>query len=136
MIAKRIDSKKRNAGLTNWKGEIVTSKQAKIAKNYLEELELKRLELLAEQFLSYAELQIVEKRVMYMNDWLERLDKFLIFNEKEILHGAGSVSRKEMEDKVKGELKKFFDLKDNKELSSNKGDSHTLPSHKNTLKTR
>jgi len=97
----------------------------------LEELELKRLELLAEQFLSYAELQIVEKRVMYMNDWIEKLDNFLIFNEKEILHGAGSVSRKEMEDKVKAELKMFFDLKDNKKLSSDKGDIPSLPSKKN-----
>ena len=131
LITKRIDSKKRNAGLTNWKGEIITSKQAKIAKNYLEELELKRLELLAEQFLSYAELQIVEKRVMYMNDWIEKLDNFLIFNEKEILHGAGSVSRKEMEDKVKAELKKFFDPKDNKKLSSDKEDIPSLPSKKN-----
>jgi len=99
-------------------------------------LELKRLELLAEQFLSYAELQIVEKRVMYMNDWIEKLDNFLIFNEKEILHGAGSVSRKEMEDKVKAELKKFFDLKNNKELSSAKGDIPSLPSNKNSLKNQ
>ena len=71
-----------------------------------------------------------------MNDWIEKLDNFLIFNEKEILHGAGSVSRKEMEDKVKAELKKFFDLKNNKELSSAKGDIPSLPSNKNSLKNQ
>jgi hypothetical protein len=53
-------------GLTNWKGEIITSQDAKIAKNYLEELELKRLELLVEQFLSFAELRSIEKVPMYM----------------------------------------------------------------------
>ncbi len=73
---------------------------------------------------------------MYMNDWIEKLDNFLIFNEKEILHGAGSVSRKEMEDKVKAELKKFFDLKDNKKLSSDKGDIPSLPSNKNGFKNQ
>ena len=119
IITKRIDSKKRNAGLTHWKGEIITSHQAKIAKNYLEELELKRLELLVEQFLSYAELQIVEKKVMYMQDWIERLDQFLIFNEKKILQGGGSISHKEMEDKVKAELKKYNERKiNNKRLPS------------------
>ena len=71
-----------------------------------------------------------------MNDWIEKLDNFLIFNEKEILHGAGSVSRKEMEDKVKAELKKFFDLKNNKELSSAEGDIPSLPSNTNSLKNQ
>ncbi len=56
IITKRVDSQKENLGLTNWKGEIITREQAQIAKNYLEELELKRLNLLVEQFLSFAEL--------------------------------------------------------------------------------
>lgn len=117
IITKRIDSEKPNVGLTNWRGEIITSQQAKIAKNYLEELELKRLELLVEQFLSYAELQSVEKKVMYMLDWIEKLDQFLIFNEKKILQDAGSISHKEMEDKVKAELKRYNERKvNNKKL--------------------
>ena len=51
IVSKRIDSEKKNMGLTNWKGEVITREQAEIAKNYLEELELKRLNLLVEQFL-------------------------------------------------------------------------------------
>lgn len=78
-----------------------------MAKNYLEELELKRLNLLVEQFLSFAELQSVEQRVMYMKDWVEKLDSFLILNEKEILDNAGEVSRKDMEQKVREELARY-----------------------------
>ncbi len=107
IIANRIDSNKTNLGLTNWKGEIITREQARVAKNYLEELELKRLNLLVEQFLSFAELQSVEQRVMYMNNWIIKLDEFLVLNEKEILNNSGDVSRQEMERKVRLELEKF-----------------------------
>ncbi len=71
-----------------------------------------------------------------MQDWIERLDQFLIFNEKKILQGAGSISHKEMEDKVKAELKRFFDLKNNKELSSAKKYTPQLPSNKNGPKSQ
>lgn len=82
-------------------------------------MELKRLELLVEQFLSYAELQSIEKRVMYMKDWIDKLDQFLIFNEKKILKNAGKVSHQEMEDKVRAELKKFNDRKGSRKMLSN-----------------
>lgn len=107
IVVGRIDSRKTNMGLTNWNGEVITREQAEIAKNYLEELELKRLNLLVEQFLSFAELQSVEKRVMYMKGWIQKLDNFLILNEKEILGDSGSVSRKDMEQKVRNELEQF-----------------------------
>ncbi|MDR3558020.1 MAG: RhuM family protein [Candidatus Pacebacteria bacterium] len=94
-------------GLTNWKGDVITREQAEVAKNYLEELELKRLNLLVEQFLSFAELQSVEKRVMYMGNWIEKLDDFLILNDKEILGSSGNVSHKDIEKKVRRELEKF-----------------------------
>jgi hypothetical protein len=107
IVSKRIDSKKKNLGLTNWKGEVITREQAEIAKNYLEELELKRLNLLVEQFLSFAELQSVEKRVMYMKNWIQKLDSFLVLNDKKILGDSGNMSRKIMEQKVRGELERF-----------------------------
>src|SRR3989344_6775443 len=94
-------------GLTIWKGEIITREQAQIAKNYLEELELKRLNLLVEQFLSFAELQSVEQRVMYMKDWIFKLNDFLVLNDKENLDNPGNVSRSEMELKVRDELARF-----------------------------
>ncbi|MFA5996054.1 MAG: virulence RhuM family protein [Patescibacteria group bacterium] len=116
IVSSRVDSTKVNMGLTNWKGEVITRDQAEIAKNYLEELELKRLNLLVEQFLSFAELQSVEQRVMYMKNWLQKLDGFLILNDKEILGGSGNVSHKKMEQKVRKELALF----NQKQLQSSK----------------
>lgn len=107
IVHSRVDSQKENLGLTNWKGEVITREQAQVAKNYLEELELKRLNLLVEQFLSFAELQSVERRIMYMRDWIQKLDNFLILNDKEILADSGGVSHKEMEQKVREELAKY-----------------------------
>jgi hypothetical protein len=111
IITRRISNRKNNLGLTNWKGKIITREQAQIAKNYLAELELKRLNLLVEQFLSFAELQSVEQRVMYMKDWIAKLDNFLILNEKEILKNSGRVTRLEMEKRVRVELKKYNERK-------------------------
>jgi hypothetical protein len=107
IVSSRIDNQKENLGLTNWKGKIITREQAQVAKNYLEELELRRLNLLVEQFLSFAELQSVEQRLMYMKDWIRKLDGFLILNDKKILQNSGNVSHWEMEKKVREELEKF-----------------------------
>ena len=70
-------------------------------------MELKRLNLLVEQFLSFAELQSIEQRVMYMKDWIKKLDGFLILNDKEILKNSGNVSHLEMEKKVREQLKRY-----------------------------
>ena len=107
LITSRVDSNKPNMGLTNWKGGIVTRRQAQIAKNYLEELELKRLELLVDQFLSFAELRSIEQTPMYMTNWTSKLDEFLVLNEKDILTTSGSISHEDMEVKVRDELAKY-----------------------------
>jgi hypothetical protein len=99
LISERINSQSPAMGLTNWSGQVVTAKEARIAKNYLQELELKRLNLLVEQFLAYAELQAVEQRPMYMQQWVHKLDDFLRFNEKAVLQHKGKVSRQDMEAK-------------------------------------
>lgn len=91
LIHKRIDSQKINMGLTAWKGKNITFIDAKTAKNYLSELEIKRLELLSEQFLSFAELRYYDKKSMTMSHWELKLDEFLLFNEKEILKGKGNI---------------------------------------------
>jgi hypothetical protein len=96
-------------GLTNWSGKVVSTKDAKIAKNYLQEIELKRLELLVEQFLAYAELQAVEKRPMHMQQWVHKLDEFLRFNENAVLQHKGKVSRQDMELKVREELQRYHE---------------------------
>lgn len=120
LIAERVDSTKPFMGMTSWSGKIITRKDAEIAKNYLEELELKRLELLVEQFLSFAELRTIEKKPMYMTDWLKKLDAFLILNEKEILTHAGKVSHTEMEAKVRDELEKYNEQTQRKQIEGPK----------------
>lgn len=107
LIVKRIDADKHDMGLIHRKNKQVTRQEAEVAKNYLEELELRRLELLVEQFLSFAELQSVEQRPMYMRDWIRKLDEFIQFNEKEVLTHAGKISHDEMRERVKHELKRF-----------------------------
>ena len=107
LISERVNGNKLNLGLTNWKGEIITVHDATTAKNYLEEMELKRLELLVEQFLSFAELRSIERVPMYMSEWITKLDEFLVLNEKAILQDLGKVKRKDMEAKVRMELAKY-----------------------------
>jgi hypothetical protein len=109
LITERINSQSPAMGLTNWSGQVVTAKDAKVAKNYLQEIELKRLNLLVEQFLAYAELQAVEKRPMYMQQWVDKLDEFLRFNEKEVLQHKGKVSQLVMEVKVREELQRYHE---------------------------
>jgi hypothetical protein len=111
LIVERVGSGKRNLGLTSWRGNVVTLKDATIAKNYLEELEIKRLELLVEQFLSFAELQSLEKKPMYMTDWMSKLDAFIILNEKHVLENTGEVSRKDMAAKVRQEYEDYKERK-------------------------
>ncbi len=92
LIKKRADGYKNNMGLYTWSGKEISKKDVVVAKNYLDELELKRLELLSEQFLSFAELQSIERRPMYMSTWVSKLIDFLKLNDKPILITAGKVS--------------------------------------------
>src|SRR5690625_4576307 len=80
-------------GLTSWKGDKVRRRDVTIAKNYLSEKEVRALNRIATRYLDYAEDQAERKRPMYMMDWKERLDAFLEFDEREILHDAGKVEK-------------------------------------------
>lgn len=104
IVSGRVNHLKPNMGLTSWKAAVITAADAKVAKNYLEELELQRLNLLVEQFLSFAELRSIERTPMYMADWRDKLDEFLVLNDKQILDNPGSVSRSDMEAKARAEL--------------------------------
>lgn len=107
LVVDRIDGEKRNAGLTVFKGEYPRLDEAIIAKNYMDEDELRQLYLISEQFLSFAELQIHKKRMMYMNDWLANLDGMLTLNKLAVLTGKGSISHDEMEGRVKVEMQRY-----------------------------
>lgn len=104
LIYERVDNEKPFVGMTNFKGNYVTCDDVKIAKNYLTELELQRLNLLTSQFLDFAEFQALEQTPMRMADWIAALDDQILRLRKNILEGNGSISHKEAIEKAEREL--------------------------------
>ena len=105
LIYERVDNEKPFVGMTNFKGNYVTRDDVKIAKNYLTELELQRLNLLTSQFLDYAEFQALEQNPMTMADWVAALDDQILHLRKNILEGTGTVSHQEAIEKAEREFK-------------------------------
>ena len=104
IIYERADSDKPLVGMTNFKGDYITRDDVKIAKNYLTEGELKRLNLLVSQFLDFAEFQALEQRPMRMQDWIQALDRQIINLQRKLLEGKGSISHKQAIDKAEHEF--------------------------------
>lgn len=104
LIYERVDNEKPFVGMTNFKGNYVTRDDVKIAKNYLSELELQRLNLLTSQFLDYAEFQALEQNPMTMADWIAALDDQILRLRKNILEGNGTVSNQEAIEKAEREF--------------------------------
>lgn len=120
LIAERADANKKNMGLKTWKnapdGKILKS-DISIAKNYFEENEIKELERIVTMYLDYAENQAAKHRPMKMQDWIEKLDAFLKFNEYEILTNPGKVSNEIAVNLAGKEYKKFRVEQDKKYIS-------------------
>ena len=104
LIHERVDNEKPYVGMTNFKGDYVTIDDVKIAKNYLSEIELQRLNLLVSQFLDYAELQALEQRAMKMNDWVKELDNQILLNRRKVMEGKGKISHEEAIKKAEKEF--------------------------------
>ena len=104
LIYERVDNEKPFVGMTNFKGNYVTRDDVKIAKNYLSELELQRLNLLTSQFLDYAEFQALEQNPMTMANWIAALDDQILRLRKNILEGNGTVSHQEAIEKAEREF--------------------------------
>ncbi len=125
LIAERANATKPSMGLTNWKGSKIRKTDITVAKNYLSLDELKQLNLLVEQYLSFAESQALQRKVMYMNDWVAKLHDILTINEREILRDAGKISAKLAEERASKEFERFQEqerkidaLKETEELAS------------------
>lgn len=121
LIYERVDSEKIHMGLTNWKnspdGKIMKY-DISIAKNYLNEEELKKLERLTISFLDYAEDMAEEHRFMTMNDWINITDKLLKFRDKKVLSHSGKVSHKKALERADLEYEKFRIKQDKEYVSS------------------
>lgn len=107
LIYERVDSAKEFMGLTVFQGELPTLKEAKTAKNYLSEKELKSLNTLVSGFLEFAERQAQKQIVMTMNDWLQYTDKVLSITGEELLVGNGSISKEQANKKVQTEYRRY-----------------------------
>lgn len=107
VIYNRVDNEKPFVGMTNFKGNYVTRDDVKIAKNYLSEIELQRLNLLVSQFLDYAEFQALEQKSMTMQDWSNELDNQIIANHRRLLEGKGTVSHKQAIEKAEKEFEVY-----------------------------
>jgi hypothetical protein len=123
IIYQRVDSDKQNMGLTTWKNAPkgkIRKTDVSIAKNYLSEDELKELNLIVDQYLSFAELQARNRNPMYMSDWVKKLHDFLTLNDKEILEHAGKISTKMAKELAETEYEKYrqkmIDIEDVKEI--------------------
>jgi hypothetical protein len=107
VIYSRVNAEKTNMGLTSWSGKKPRQADAEIAKNYLNEEELKILNLIVSLYLDFAELQALSRTPMYMKDWIAKLDDFLRMASRDVLSHAGKISHEEALDKARLEYSKY-----------------------------
>lgn len=107
VIYERVDAEKPFMGLTTFKGELPALKDIGVAKNYLNENELKILNNLVSGYFDLAEINAIEHRPMYMSDYVEQLDSVLTSGNRKLLIGSGKVSHDEAIRKAKEEYKKY-----------------------------
>lgn len=121
LIYERVDSEKINMGLTTWKEApdgMIYKYDISVAKNYLNEKELKKLNNLTILFLDYAETMAEEAQVMTMKDWINETDNLLKFRKKEILKNSGKISHKQAIEKANNEYEKYRVKQDEQYISS------------------
>ena len=107
LIFDRVDGDKEFMGLTTFKGVLPTLSEAKTAKNYLNEKELRGLNQLVSGYLDFAERQAEREIAMKMTDWIKHVDNILQATGEDVVENAGKISRKQMEEKVIEEYKKY-----------------------------
>ena len=107
LVYNRVDANKEFMGLTTFKGELPSLREAKVAKNYLDEKELRGLNQLVSGYLDFAERQAEREITMKMSDWVKHVDNILTAIGENLLEGNGKISHKQMEQKVEDEYKKY-----------------------------
>ena len=121
LIYERVNANKEHMGLTNWKNSpdgLIYKYDVTIAKNYLNEEELKKLNDLTNFFIVFAEDEAKERHIMTMQNWIDATDDLLKFRRKKILENAGSISHKEAIEKAEYEYEKFKVKQDMQYISS------------------
>ena len=124
LICARADAEKPNMGLTTWKGSIVRKGDITIAKNYLLDAEIDRLNRLVDIFLTSAEMRVQDRRDLTLDYWRDNVDNLLAFQGMDVLQDKGSVSNAQMEHHVR-EVYADFDTK-RKQLEAQQADADDL----------
>ncbi|OFK31830.1 cell filamentation protein Fic [Corynebacterium sp. HMSC064E08] len=112
VVYERSDATKPNMGLTNWKGERITKAEVEIAKNYLAEDELKRLNTLVSAYFDAAEFRAQMHQPTYMADWMDHLTAMIAAMGGKSLEGAGTVSHRQAVQKAHEEYEKYKTVMD------------------------
>ncbi|MEK7756431.1 MAG: virulence RhuM family protein [Planctomycetota bacterium] len=107
IVHERADAARPNMGLTSWQGAKPTRGEAIIAKNYLTSEELEALNRIVNAYLEFAELQALNRKPMYMQDWIAKLEDFLRLGDRDILSHAGTISHEQALRKAELEFEKF-----------------------------
>lgn len=107
LIHSRADASQTNMGLNTFKGAEVRKGDIVTAKNYLTEPEIKELNRIVTMWLDFAEDQAERRQQVFLQDWQNKLDQFLQFNDRDVLVGAGSVSKKDADAKATAEYERF-----------------------------
>ena len=121
LIYNRADASKEHMGLANWKNSpdgLIYKYDVSIAKNYLTEEKLSKLNDLTNLFLVFAEDEAKERHVMTMRNWIDATDDLLKFRRKRVLNNSGSISHKEAVDKAEKEYEKYRVIQDQEYISS------------------
>lgn len=124
LIANRSDPNQPNMGITTWKGSIVRKGDVGTAKNYLNQDEIEELNRIVTMYLDYAEDQAERRKTISMEQWADKLDAFLAFNEHELLTHAGKVQM-EVAQKLAAERYEIFD-KQRKEAEAIEADQEDI----------
>jgi len=114
VVYQRADAEKDNMGLTNWVGTRLSKSEAVIAKNYLMPEELDTLNRIVNAYLEFAELQALNRKPMYMEDWVAKLDDFLKLSGRELLTHAGKISHEQAIERAQIEYEKHRTLRINR----------------------
>lgn len=124
LICDRADAEKPNMGLTTWKGSIVRKGDITIAKNYLQDNEIDKLNRLVDIFLTSAEMRVEGRRDLTLDYWRQNVDSLIQFQGMDVLQGKGSVSNAEMENYAKN-VYASFDAK-RKQIEAQQADADDL----------